>query len=118
MSEPGVPDSPQEQPAGPQDGLVVREARAPGSLLLASTIDGTIHALDRETGRPVWSCSDLGGSLLKGTTTTLDSLSGEQEAWGLSRDPLFIMEPLFPGSLYVYVPGDIIQVAGLVPGLC
>lgn len=81
------------------------------NILLATTIDGAVHGLDKETGRILWSSTDLGGSLLKGATPMVNPESEDpSESWALSRDPSFLIEPLFPGSLYLYVPGDTLQV--------
>lgn len=85
-------------------------------ILLVSTIDGQIHAIDKNSGFILWSNGELGGSLLKGSSKSAFS-DVDEATWTLSQEPIFILEPVFPGNIYVYVPGDLIQVfcLGLFP---
>lgn len=106
-----LPDMSVLKPHG--EALIVSDSRPGHKLLIASTIDGSLHAIDRVTGRLVWSCSDLGGSLLKGTGLLSGSSDNDADRWALSSEPNFLIEPMFPGSLYIYVPGDILQVNSL-----
>jgi outer membrane protein assembly factor BamB len=78
-------------------------------ILLVSTIDGQIHAIDKNSGFILWSNGELGGSLLIGSSKSAYS-DGDEATWTLSQEPIFILEPVFPGNIYVYVPGDLIQV--------
>lgn len=95
------------------EALIKREPKLAENVLLASTIDGGLHAINRFTGQLLWSCEDdLGGPLIKGTSL-VNQASTETDAWALSREANFFIEPLFPGGLYVYVPGDILQVRTL-----
>lgn len=86
------------------------------NMLLVSEIDGSLHAIDSQDGRKLWTCSDLGGSLLKGTINMAQFMKDENaedttaDSWALSREVNFLVEPVYPGSLYIYVPGDVIQV--------
>jgi len=86
------------------------------NMLLVSEIDGTLHAIDSQDGRKLWTCSDLGGSLLKGTINMAQFTKDDNvedttaDSWALSREVNFLVEPVYPGSLYIYVPGDVIQV--------
>lgn len=79
------------------------------NILLVSTIDGQIHAIDKNSGYILWSNGELGGSLLKGSSKSAYN-DGDEATWTLSQEPIFILEPVFPGNIYVYVPGDLIQV--------
>lgn len=95
------------------DSLIKREPRLAGNVLLASTIDGGLHAINRFTGQLLWSSQDdLGGPLIKGMSL-MNQANTETDAWALSREANFFIEPLFPGGLYIYVPGDILQVTSL-----
>ena len=64
-------------------------------LLLLGTLDGAVHAVDRHTGTVRWSCKHIGGQLVR-----------------VHSNPktVFIPEPIYSGSLYAYIPGDIVQV--------
>lgn len=92
------------------EALIKREPRLAENVLLASTIDGGLHAINRFTGQLLWTCvDDLGGPLVKGTSL-VNQATSDADAWALSREANFFIEPLFPGGLYIYVPGDILQV--------
>ena len=95
-----------------QDSLILAgsEDDPISNTLLVSTIDGHIHAIDKNSGYILWSNGDLGGSLLKGSTKSAYS-DADEATWTLSQEPIFILEPVFPGNIYVYVPGDLIQVS-------
>lgn len=98
--------------AGPDS--LIRPLAKYKDLLLASTMDGRIHALDKYTGRLLWSLEDLGGALLQGDSLapppSAENNQSDYDGWGLSREANFLVEPLFPGGLYSYVPGEVLQV--------
>lgn len=94
----------------PPEALIVSGPWKQSDLLLISTLDGHLHAMDRLTGRIQWSCTELGGPLFKADPLTPSTAEEEMDLFALSRETNYFIEPVFPGGLYIYVPGDILQV--------
>lgn len=94
----------------PPEALIVSGPWKQSDLLLISTLDGHLHAIDRLTGRIQWSSMELGGPLFKADPLTPSAYEEEMDVYALSRETNYFVEPVFPGGLYIYVPGDILQV--------
>lgn len=81
---------------------VVKGGIADGSIVLVSCLDGRLIALDRATGREQWTCSSVGGALLSGTAETSEDSDEDR--------PDYLIEPLFPGHLYLFPSANLIRV--------
>lgn len=79
-------------------------------ILLATTIDGAIHALNKKTGIISWSFTDKTKPLISGNFPVASTETFDKQAWYLNSSPNFLVEPLYPGGLYTYVPGGTLQV--------
>lgn len=81
-------------------------------IVLVSTVDGRLHAVERSTGRLIWTQSNL---ILNDTERTLVSSRSRfiSNASDLvhQTEPMYIVEPN-DGSLYVYLPDGSDAVAG------
>ncbi len=89
--------------------LIISGDNPKDSLFIACTIDGKLYAVNKETGHVLWKCDDIGGPLIRGSSLINEAYSSD-EKWALDHEMNFLIEPNFPGSLYIYVPGDILQV--------
>jgi outer membrane protein assembly factor BamB len=69
-------------------------------LLLVVTLDGTLYAFDKYTGALYWKTANLGNSTITG------SYSKEHTP----TNPVYIVEPQGPGSIYAYIPGSGVKV--------
>lgn len=81
-------------------------------IVLVSTVDGRLHAVERSTGRLIWTQANL---ILNDTERTLVSSRSRfiSNASDLVQqvEPMYIVEPN-DGSLYVYLPDGSDAVAG------
>lgn len=109
------PDAGDEKPAS----RALLEARprvaAAEELLLVTTLDGRLHALDCHTGALRWTSDVLGGPLVQGSGNAVPTAHAVSVAEDV--EPLYLLEPVFPGYIYAYVPGQLVQVRPLLPRL-
>ncbi|KAL7748746.1 bifunctional endoribonuclease/protein kinase ire1 [Sorochytrium milnesiophthora] len=72
------------------------------TLLLVSTLDGCIHAVDRHTGAHIWRLNDPRGALIATKSPAPDQASSS------SSDYVYLVEPHGDGSLYVFQHGKVV----------
>ncbi|KAK7903766.1 bifunctional endoribonuclease/protein kinase ire1 [Exophiala xenobiotica] len=70
------------------------------NIVLLATIDGTIHALDRKTGRERWSLGIPNSPMIETIHHKLNRSDLEDESY-LEDDYMFIVEPSKEGNLYI-----------------
>ncbi|KAJ1539106.1 bifunctional endoribonuclease/protein kinase ire1, partial [Nowakowskiella sp. JEL0078] len=88
-------------------GLYRRTSTEDSEILVVVTVDGSLHGIDKATGRQLWRNRDDWGSLVSVNQYFYNSLNlPVLTDKKLSNDDILIVEPVGNGNIYRFKPGE------------